>query len=434
MYGPLSNRLCERVALCPTVEYAMSCAYCTLAIKDSDVYWELKCKKHLAHGSHGTTRCHICTPIAGDAIQDTASVTNSPAVVPQSTQPHGYIVPWHEQQARLRRLENNAARRTESLKPEEPSAITSFFTGLLQVAGRVAEASEPEDESGNPEVLVDAKVPLKTLVQKHGFDITELIKDHQFTIAHFFRNGYTIGEMADAFSSRMNPTEGMDVLYYLGMTDQFLSDLPQLSQVPIMKAKLGLTVDTLISRLDYKFVPGRWTIPQMIEVGLTMPVVMRQGMRTTEEWAQLRATARNTSDLLQFGETPLLVAQLVRPTVSEPAVETVAQPAPQSGLIYGPIIPKQWPPPGMTVVSSGKTPPATGVVPVSVTKVNTYAWSSKLPADVFATTPPATVDLVSSSVVQPTRVDTTPKLVDRPAPLLILPHHRPAQSAPYSLK
>ena len=85
-----------------------------------------------------------------------------------------------------------------------------------------------------------------------------------------------------------------------------------------MKAKLGLTVDTLINRLDYKFVPGRWTIPQMIEVGLTMPVVMRQGMRTTEEWAQLRATARTTSDLLQFGATPLLEAQLIHPTLGKP--------------------------------------------------------------------------------------------------------------------
>ena len=212
----------------------MSCAYCTVAIKDSDVYWELKCKKHLAHGSHGTTRCHICTPIAGAMVGIVPSPT-APAVMPQTSQPAagGYVVPWHEQQARQRRLTNNAARRTESLKPEEPSSITSFFTGLLQVAGRVAEASEPDDESGDPEVLLSAtpKIPLKTLVQKHGFDITELIKDHHFTIAHFFRNGYTIGEMADAFCSRMNPAEGMDVLYYLGMTDQFISDMPQLAQV-----------------------------------------------------------------------------------------------------------------------------------------------------------------------------------------------------------
>lgn len=421
----------------------MSCAYCPLPIRDSDVYWELKCGKHLAHGNHGTTRCRICAGGGGGGggtpVKEQANISAPvSATVPlSSAQPSA--IPDPARDARARRLANNAARRTEPLKPYEPSV--GWVESMIKVAGRVAEASIPDDESSDPEVLLDAGVPLKTLVQKHGFDITELINDHGITIAHFFRNGYTIGEMCEAFGSRMNPAEGMSVLYYLGMTDQFLTDMPSQCQLPVMRAKLGLTVDGLIKHLDYKFVPGRWTLPQMLEVGLTMPVVMKQGMRTKEEWTQLRETARNTSDLLQFGVTPLLEAQLVQPMapVPSPALAPVqsgpaystrgaaaqsmtpVQSGPASGHIYGPIIPKQWPPPGISV-------PVSTVVPA--TKVSTYSWGSRMPADVMPG--PAAVPM---SVQQPSapRVDTTPKLVNRPA-LVILPQHQANQTVKYALK
>jgi len=206
----------------------MSCAYCALPIKDTDVYWELQCKKHLSHSTHGTTRCHICTRVEAAAIGSYVPTATPAPAAPQK------VVSIPERDARARRLANNAARRTEPLRPYQPSAVTGFFGGVLKIAGRMAEASIPDDESSDPEVLLalKPKLPLTTLVQKHGFDITELINDHEITISDFFKNGYTIGEMCEAFHSRMNPTEGMDVLYYLGMTDQFLSDMPQFSQVP----------------------------------------------------------------------------------------------------------------------------------------------------------------------------------------------------------
>lgn len=191
-----------------------------------------------------------------------------------------------------------------------------------------------------------------------------------------------------------------------------------------MKAKLGLTVDTLISRLEYKFVPGRWTIPQMIEVGLTMPVVMQHGMQTTDEWAELKATARNTSDLLQFGFTPLLESQLVHPMAHEPTATPPPTPStgmsPSNAPIYGPIIPKQWPPPGIAV------PVVASSLPSSA-RVANYSWGSKLPPDVMAQ-PTAPVH----QMVAP-RVDTTPKLVDRPT-LLLLPQHQTNQTVKYALK
>jgi|WetSurMetagenome_2_1015567.scaffolds.fasta_scaffold00184_29 hypothetical protein len=423
----------------------MTCVYCPHEIKNGDMFWDLRCGKHMAHASHDTTRCLVCTPMTGAAVTtqpvgQPAAVATSAAVTPSSVN-----IGRAEQEARARRLANNAVRRSEPLKPYEASASTvgSWFGSILSVAARVAEASVPDDESSNPTVLLDAGVPLKVLVSKHGWDITELINDPPgVTIGDFFRNRYTIGEMCEAFSSRMNPAEGMAVLYALGMTDEFLTAMPKQSQVSIMRAKLGLNPETLVKYLEYKFVPGRWTIPQMLEVGLTMPMVMELGLRTAEDWAQLRETARTTSELQQFGVTPFLEAQMIRP-VMQTALTSTEQYVPPSGFptpilnaaqpqtapAYVPIMPVQWPPSSSTTVpSTHKAAP-------------TNKWGSRLPLDVMTPTP--VVPVVQHLPPVPiqtewnTRPDMTPKLVDRtaaPPPLFLLPQHQTSKPVKYALK
>jgi hypothetical protein len=451
----------------------MTCVYCPHPIKNSEVYWELKCGRHMAHGSHGTTVCRVCTrteataaAAAVDAVYDSGEtptlhqrledlkqgqqepVGRAPASSSAS------IVPAHEQAARDRRIANNVARRSEPLRPYEPSLIEGWFGSLLGVAGRVEEASLPDEESGDPVALLNAGVPLATLVRKHGFDITELINDPPaVTIADFYRNGYTMGEMCDAFASRMNTTEGMRVLYFLGMTDEYISARPHQSQVAVMKERLGFNVESLIRDLDYRFVPGRWTLPQMVEVGLTMPVVMRMGMRTWDEWLELRATAETMDDLDQFGATPQLEAKLIQsppsssssttgtsaspplsapapvytpaPVAGPPASVPVPSPSPPglsspNAPMYGHIVAKNWPVP--------QPPPQSQSVSASSSSSSTakgtpsYSWGSRLPAEVvsFSTATAAAQPTSSVATVSRPRVDTTPKLVDR-VPLVLPP-------------
>jgi len=362
--------------------------------------------------------------------------------------------------SRSRRLAQNAARRTEPLKPYEPShAVEGWAVSLLRVFGRVGEASHPDDESEDPVALLDAHVPLQTMVRKHGFDITELINDPPgVTIADFFRNGYTIGEMCDAFSSRMNPTEGMRVLYFLGMTDEFISARPDQAQVHIMKSRMGFNTDSLLHDLDYRFVPGRWTLPQMLEVGLTMPVVMAKGMQTRDEWIQLQGTRANDADLIRFGVTPELEAQLARThvpetaaivasetaptvvvtqpkTVSQPRVTTVADPTAilqaTPAVMHGQtvLLPVQKSSAGATFIPTplGTTTPKTVLLP---------AWTPQQPSSNKSTPPaPAPAPVAAPLVLPPPRVDTTPKLVDRSV-LPILSQHQTTQQqrGKYALK
>jgi hypothetical protein len=378
----------------------MSCAYCNKSIANTEVYWELDCGKHLGHGTHQSIACPVvgCGKAVGTAAQ----------LAPTGQQKTGSAhVSSAELEARARRRAANASRRTEPLSPPQRSAIGSFFGEVLRIAGRVTEASIPDEESGDPYALLRAKVPLETLVAKHGFDITELINDHGVTIADFFENGYTIGEMCNAFGSRMNRAEGMNVLYYLGMTDEFITALPQLSQVETMKSRLGFTPDALVKQLGYSFKPGprAWTLPQMLDVGLTMPMVMEQGMRTLQEWQELKATARTNDDLRRFGVTPALEAQLknetallVAPAPSNPAVKAATAPVRSAGTATAP--PFQPLPPPASYAKSRQ--PNSGVV--------TFVPPAAGPAPGTRTAP----------------LSSAPKLVERSAPVqtpifLVLP-------------
>ncbi len=317
-----------RASLAHAQPTSMSCAYCAKPIKNTEFCLKLRCGQHLAHGTHNTTICSICPGPATTAAAAVGSV--AAAVVPSTavaatataTAPVAVVAPkfvsGEEQRARARRIADAPKRRKEPFKPYEPSFFAGVVANLLQVAGRVGEASIPDDESSDPFALLEARVPLKTLVTKHGFDITELINDHGVTIADIFRTChpedrmYTMSEMCDAFGSRMNRDEGMRVLYYLGMTDRYLTERPEQSQVDVMREKLGFSLQSLVSDLGYHFEPGVWTLGQMVDMGMTMDWVMKQGMRTWDEWDELRQTARNANDITRFAVTPALTALLLR--------------------------------------------------------------------------------------------------------------------------
>jgi hypothetical protein len=311
----------------------MACAFCGTSIADTEVMVELNCGKHLAHGTHMAMHCPVPGCGAPHAVQSPLSGT--PAVrtataQQQQQQRKIHHVSAEELAAREQRIQDSVGRRVEPLCPPERSTIGEFFGSVLRLAGRVREANIPDDESSDPYALLRAKVPLTELVKKHGFDITELINDHGVTIVDFVSNGYTIGEMCNAFGSRMNPVEGMDVLYYLGMTDEFFTAVPDLVQVPVMRQRLGYTPQALIDKFGYRFCPGKWTLPQMLDAGLNMALVMQCGMRSVQEWHQLRATATSMKELAQFGVTPELEGQLIDD--SPPAYQAYqqqAQPQPQ---------------------------------------------------------------------------------------------------------
>ena len=409
----------------------MSCVYCPHPIKDTEAYWMLKCKKHLAHATHGTSRCTVCG-------QGSVPVEASVPIAQQQQQPRDDDQQYNE--SRARRLANNAARSKEPLVPYDPSPVQGWFAGVLRVAGRLGEASIPDEESEDPVALLDAKVPLQTIRHKHGFDITELIKDYGVTIADFFRNGYKIGEMCDAFGSRMNREEGMRVLYCLGMTDEYISARPEQSQVTVMKERLGFNVEALLRDLEYKFVPGRWTLPQMIEVGLTMPVVIKAGLQTVTEWMQLASTAESEEDYVAFGVTPELELSL---TDDRPRALSAPAPAPAAkvqttpavvGTPLDPVVLKV-----MSVVSASATPAKK--LPAA------NSWGSPLPAEVMAAAPATTTTTTTtstppsiSSVRRPT--PSAPIPIAAPVPketfqfpaLVIPPQHQTAHRPKYALK
>ena len=294
-----------------------ACAICNKPIADTELLFTLQCDRHVAHGTHQTTLC----PVVGCGVQG-VSVVGVPMQTGLVASPH---VSAAELQARARRLEQAAVRRSEPLVLKEPGFIESALGWTLKIASSIAQSGVPDDENSDPRVLLKAGVPLKTLVQKHGFDITELINDHRITIRDFFTNGYDMNDMCGAFS-RMDRIEGMDVLWVLGMTDAYLTQCPALSQVETMKARLGFTPDHLVEKLGYRFVPGAWTIPQMIDAGLTMTRVKKEGLRTKQEWQQLAATARGNQDLLLFGVTQELVDDLLDEDAEPPSSILVATP------------------------------------------------------------------------------------------------------------
>lgn len=195
-----------------------------------------------------------------------------------------------------------------------------FVGAVLSGVSQMVAASAPVEESTDPFVLLKAQVPLASImVGKHAIGIAELINDHGVTINDFFGNGYTIGDMCDAFPTRMNPQGGLDVLSNLGMHEEHFRRFPQLSQIGIVKDRLGYTPADMVRRFGYQYkspvTQGGWTLSELVSVGLTMPLVIEAGMTHRNQWEELKQTG-TPAELALFGATPALIAALA---VSAPA-------------------------------------------------------------------------------------------------------------------
>lgn len=242
--------------------------------------------------------------------------------VPTSAAASAAITVLNNNGGDAKRLEVCAKRFKEPLCPRQPGMIGSIFKSVA----RLSELNKPDTESRDPLVLLGAQVPLTNFPSKYGMDITELINDHGVNINDFFKNGYKMSDLCDAFSSRMNPEEGMDVLYYLGIDAEHFRVCPDLVQPEILKKRLGYD-PRMLTQLGYQYTPqSSWTIPDMIRVGLTMPIVMDVGLTHAQDWARLKATATSPTQLTTFGCTRVLESQLSAPVPVQQQV-IYAQPA-----------------------------------------------------------------------------------------------------------
>lgn len=266
----------------------MSCAYCGKAISNTQGYIQLRCNVHLAHSSHEKLSC----PVVGCGVshEEAAAAKIATSVSPSTGGEDPEVV---------RRKAAAATRIREPLVPFRPGKVGQFIGGVMRTVSKISSASVPDHDSNDPFTLLKARVPLADVVNKRGFDITELINDYGVTINDFFGNGYAMSEMCDAFSSRMNSTEGMDVLYHLGISAEHFRLLPQYVQVDVLRKKLGYEA-RMLPQLGYTFTAGAWTLPQMLSVGLTMPLVTQCGLQFRNDWEQLKAGA-TPEQLHQFG-------------------------------------------------------------------------------------------------------------------------------------
>ncbi len=281
----------------------MSCVICNNKITDIQIYHELECDSHLAHGacSKGVTRCpdQVCRARLGFVgIGVGSGQQQQPAV----------LLPTEVLQRRARCADRE---REELIPSQPPGRIKAFFGGILNVGGWLSDASKADHQSTCGKTLLASGVPLASFIDNHGLDITELVNDHQVTIVDFLDNEHTIAEMCDAFPSRMNAKDGSQVLCALGVTDEFFRDVPDMMNIPLLQTRLGYTPEWLPAMFGYRFTPGKWTLPQMNYVGLSMPLVMQSGMTYQSEWAALKQSATSERDLQNFGWTPQLEAQLL---------------------------------------------------------------------------------------------------------------------------
>lgn len=293
----------------------MSCVVCNNKIADAHAFLEMRCGMHLAHSFHQIVRCPhpncataAATPVKGQVLPTA------------SRQP-----PAARDEIALRRA-LSAERAKEPLCPPQIESSTGMklVSGFMRTVTRLSETFKPDSESSDPFTLLAARVPLVDIRDKHGMDITEMINDYGVTINDFFKHGYALGDMCDAFSSRMNTQEGMDVLYFLGIGSEHFRVCPELVQPQVIRTKLGYVPQHLL-QLGFQFDSNfRWTIPEMVRVGLTMPILMEAGLTLAADWAQIKATATLPGQLTEFGVTRALEAQLVAP-----AVQLQQQPQPQ---------------------------------------------------------------------------------------------------------
>ncbi len=235
---------------------------------------------------------------------------------------------------------------SEPLIPKQRGPVSAFVGAVLSSVSQMVAASAPVEESTDPFVLLKAQVPLTSImVGKHAIGIAELINDHGVTINDFFANGYTIGDMCDAFPTRMNPQggSGLDVLSNLGMHEEHFRRFPQLSQIGIVRDRLGYVPADMVRRFGYQYAnpsAGGWTLSELVSVGLTMPLVIEAGLTHRNQWEELKQTG-TAAELALFGAAPSLIAALT--------VAAQQQPQPQQQTLVPAVQPLQQQQPVMNV-------------------------------------------------------------------------------------
>lgn len=307
----------------------MSCAICNKAITNAEAFFKLDCNMHLAHISHRTLDCALCTPVQGK-VTHVAEKASTPTTA----------TPEISDEAAIRKA-IAAERAREPLCPPNPGFLGKMLGGVRKAVTLVSESSKPDWESNDPFKLLRARVPLRDLVNVHGYDITELINDHGVTINDFFENGYKLGDMCDAFSSRMNRKEGLDVLYFLRIDAEHFRQCPDMVQVPVIKQKLGY-VGAALRNYGFAFHPGpdMWTLPQMLEAGMTFSDAVAAGMTRKSDWARVRATGTPQQIAMFRPEESILVDDTALVNNSSSPVMYVAEPvaqtrmAPSSSVMY----------------------------------------------------------------------------------------------------
>jgi len=287
------------------------CAGCMRRIPDTVISFEMACNRHIA--------CERCMQ------SNTRNVANFMCPVdvcagkghPQPPQSHHQeqnasenVVPSPSDSAI--KLAKMQSRMNEPLHPlsTQRSGATAFFAGVLDKIGSLADRNKPDTQARNPFVLLDQRIPLTELVTEHGMDITELINDHGLNVNDFFLRGYTMAHMCEAFGSRMNKKDGLRVLCALGMSPDHFAKVPQYVQEPVLREKLGYEPSWLLS-LGYAFEPNKDTLPQLLQLGMSMPLVMKAGLRTKSQWEFLKNTAITPQQIAQFGWNKQLDAQLL---------------------------------------------------------------------------------------------------------------------------
>lgn len=297
----------------------MSCVICRKDILDSEAMFEMTCGKHLAHASHNSVKCTSAECGGGSSSNDGGGGGGGKAVTGESeeTRRRKARMPMRVNEPLNPRAAASAG--DASGRGSEGSSLRKWIGSMLaSVAGIKASTSgvAPHEMGDDPFVLIRSRVPLKeVLVEKHGYDITELINDHGVTINDFFGNGYTMAEMCDAFSSRMNKQDGLNVLTGLGMHEGHFRSVPEMAQLNIVQKVLGYKPKDMIERFGYVYrspvTEGGWTLPELLMVGLKLPDVMRAGLRFDVQWNELKSTAATQQQWEQFGETPEIVASLL---------------------------------------------------------------------------------------------------------------------------
>jgi hypothetical protein len=209
---------------------------------------------------------------------------------------------------------------------------------MLTSISKIISNGKPPFESNDPFVLLEARAPLKeVVVDTHGIGITEMINDWGVTINTFFDNGYTLEDMCDAFGDRLNDKEGIDVLCALGMHQDHFRRLPEYAQVGIAQSRLGYVPMDMVKRFGYVYhsplTEDGWTLPELASVGITFPIAVQGGLQHQTQWEELKQTATDQRQIIQFGATAERLNKLL-PSLYSQQLAVHEQYTPVGGPLY----------------------------------------------------------------------------------------------------